>query len=270
MKKIILILITATLFYSCNSDSPVTPPNDTVPSDYNKILTLDKSGMKLEIWSATGQNLCYGYNDIGFKVFINGTEKKTGYLKFKPIMYHDLGGPIHSTPSKEKFYFDNNKNLFSGYVCFNMLSDSLSHWFGNFNYNEEANMDTVFFNVVNLTTNQLRAWDDYIGGYSYIMTLIKPVNPGLGLNTFTCLLHRTSDDLNYHEVDSADMFIKPWMVAHGHGSSNNVNPSRLGGGKYEGKVNFTMPGYWEVQDSIKINGTFITYSPHPKFSFTVQ
>ena len=40
--------------------------------------------------------------------------------------------------------------------------------------------------------------------------------------------------------------IDPQMPSMGHGSPNNENPLFLDNGHYEGAVNFTMGGYWEV------------------------
>ena len=65
------------------------------------------------------------------------------------------------------------------------------------------------------------------------------------------------------------MFIRPWMEAMGHGSSNNVHPTYIGGGIYEGSANFNMSGIWSVYDSIKIGSNFITPAPPPKFDFNV-
>ena len=270
MKKILLLFIPAILFYSCKSDSPVSPNTGNTPGNYSKLYSYESNGTKFELWSASGQSLYIGYNDIGFKVYINGNEQKSGFVKFHPMMFHSLNGPVHSSPVSDVFNFSNDKNLFTGYACFIMLSDSGSHWYCNLNYNDVSQADTVPFNVLNLSSNQLKYWDDIYGGHTYILSLIKPLSPILGANTFTCILHRTNDDIHYIEVDSAQMFIRPWMAAHGHGSSNNQDPIGLGGGLYEGKAMFTMPGDWVVYDSIKINGSFITHNPPPQFSFPVQ
>jgi hypothetical protein len=272
MKYLIpLLFLTGLFLYSCNND-PVSQENQIIPTDssnYSKIYTAESGGVKFEMWSATGNGLFFGYNDIGFKVFINGVEKKSGFVKFYPKMYHSLSSPMHSSPVKSSFPYDNSKKLFLGYACFTMLSDSSSFWYGFYNYNDESHVDSVSFNVSILASNQMKLWDDMYGGYSYTLTLINPMHVVLGANTFTCLMHRTQDDKNYYEVDSAQMIIKPWMRVHGHGSTGNVNPVWKGNGIYEGKAMFTMPGNWDVYDTIKINGTTVTKSPPPYFSFDI-
>lgn len=273
MKKILLLIIPLLYLYSCNSDNPVSPGGGTTPDNYSKINTFESGNVKFELWSATGQSLFNGYNEIGFKVFINGDEKKNGYVKFHPMMFHGgIGGGVHSSPVSEKYYYNNTMYLFTGYVCYIMISDTSqgSYWFGNFNYNDESFLDTLPYNVQSLSSNQMLLWDNIYTGYSYFLTLINPKNPVLGSNIFSCILHKTNDDIYYKEVDSAQMYIRPWMESHGHGSSNNVDPVWKGGGIYEGSAVFTMPGYWDVYDSIKVNGTFITPTPTKKFSFAVH
>ncbi|MCX6165906.1 MAG: FixH family protein [Ignavibacteriae bacterium] len=242
------------MFYSCKSENPVTPENQT----YSKINNVQSGNTNIEIWSATGSNLYYGYNDIGFKVF-----------KYKPLMIHFPGQTGHSTPTSSYFYYNSTYKLFKGYICFNMLSDSGGQWTGYYNYNNQNNIDSIPFNVFP-SSAQMLGWDDIQGGNTYFLTLLKPYSPKLGLNDFECLLHRDIGNNEFAEVDSAQMIIKPWMPLHGHGSSNNVNPVSQGSGRYLGKANFTMLGDWLVYDTIKVNNIPITKDKTPKFNFDVQ
>jgi hypothetical protein len=267
MKYLLLLFVAAITFYSCNSDNIVTNSSDGVR--YNIISSAESGNVKFEIWSATGQTLCYGYNDIGFKVFVNGTEKTEGFVKYKPLMIHFPGQTGHSCPRSEFFYYDNTKNLFRGYVCFSMISDSSGEWTGYYNYNNQSFVDSLPFNVQN-STSQLIGWDDILGGNTYVLTLIKPINATLGLNDFECMMHKDIGNNDFAEVDSAQMIIKPWMVTHGHGSSNNTNPVLISGGRYKGKANYTMPGNWLVYDTIRINNILVTKNIPPSFRFEVQ
>lgn len=254
--------------WSCNKDNSLNSI-ETGNSEYIKIYTAESGNKKIEAWSVNGNTFFYGYNNIGFRVFENGVEKKTGFLKFYPKMYHELGSPMHSSPVSENFYFDNNKGFFTGYASFTMLSDSLSFWYGFHNYNNEFSIDSVLFNVA-VSTNQIRAWDNIYTGHTYILTLINPNFPKVGLNSFECLLHKTDDDKIFTEITDALMYIRPWMPSHGHGSSSNENPVYTSEGIYRGKANFTMSGIWEVYDSISVSGQFITPKPPPKFIFDVR
>jgi len=265
----ILILFAGLLLYSCSNDS-TTNSNEPVNTDYQKIYTSESGSKKIECWSSTGNSIYYGYNNIGFKVYEGGIEKKTGFVKFYPKMYHSLNSPMHSSPVSSIFNYSSDKGFFTGYASFTMLSDSVSFWYGFHNYNNEFSIDSVLFNVAASDVNQIRAWDNIYTGHTYILTLINPNYPKVGLNTFECLFHRTNDDKIYTEITDADMFIKPWMPSHGHGSSSNENPVYTSGGIYSGKANFTMAGTWEVYDSIKVSGEFVTPKPPPKFIFDVR
>jgi len=271
MKYFIVLFLSAFFLYSCGNNDAVDPlVTETTPSDYNKLYTVESGSTKFEVYNASGTSFFYGYNEIGFRVYIGGVAKKTGFVKFNPLMYHGPGSPSHSSPMSERYLFNTDKNLFTGYAIFTMISDSTSLWIGKYNYNNEANVDSALFFVNPMSSSQIKQWDDIVGGKTYLLTLLYPKIPRVGLNTYTCLLHRTTDDKNYTEVDSADFSIKTWMEAMGHGSGNNVNPVWLDGGRYEGNANFTMSGQWSVTNTLRYGGFEITPVNPVKFYFDVH
>lgn len=270
MHKIIylfLALVTGIIFYSCNSDSPVESTENN-PSGYRKLFSVESGNNKFEIWSTSDTCLIYGYNDIGFKVFINGNEKSDGFVNYDPMMIHFPGQTGHSSPRSAQFNYNSTNKMFTGYVCFNMVSDSSGEWTGYYKYNNQYSVDSIPF-AVYPSANQVLGWDDVQGGNAYILTLLNPKIPTVGKNPFECLLHMDIGNNLFKEVDVAQMIIKPWMPSHLHGSSGNVNPVSKGNGKYSGEAVFTMSGTWVVYDTIKINNVIITKIPPPKFTFDV-
>lgn len=256
MKNLLPLILLVLVFASCNNDNPVT----SLPtvSNYSKVLTVDSANYKIEMYNENSSILFVGYNEIGFKVYENNVEKKTGFLKYNPVMFH-TSGPGHSTPVQNEFLYDNSKGMFTGYVCYSMLSDSsTSFWFADYNYNNEFSLHRKQFDVTLGIGSQMRIWLDVSSNIEYYLTLISPKDPKVGLNDFKIILHKTTDLINYYEVNNAQMFIRPWMPSHGHGSSSNVNPVFTSYGKYEGKSNFTMPGLWFVYDSIVVNNQTIS------------
>ena len=243
MKKLfyILPLLFAAALFSCHLDDSVSSGSGNELA-FTKIFTVERDSLKFEVYSADGTVMHYGYNDIGFKVFVRGTEKKTGYVKYRPEMYHSLGGPGHSSPVSERYPYNQDYGLFTGYVCFTMISDSSSFWFADYNYNDSLFADSVYFQVSTAEGRQLSYWDDVNGGNTYCLTLIKPVSVSSGSNTFSLMLHRTNDDKNFFEVDSAVMILKTYYFIGGETSTGNVNPVWKGGGRYTGSVNFTKSG----------------------------
>ncbi len=267
-KSIILLGIIAVLFYGCGNDNPVTVENNT-PSDYVKIYTAESGGNKFEVYSLSSSNFIYGYNDIGFKVYLSNAEQTTGFVKFKSTMYHGLGGPSHSVPASEKFYYNSEKNLFTGYSIF-IMYDTAAFWTSDFNYNDAVFIDSNLINLVYSSKTQVYGWDNNVLENTYFLTMIAPSAPRVGLNDVDFMLHETDNMVTYSEVNDAEMFIKPWMEAMGHGSSNNTNPSMVSPGRYKGTANFNMAGEWFLYDSIKVNGIFITRTPTPKFILQVN
>jgi hypothetical protein len=263
----VIILLTFTYITGCGSESPVQPAGNPT-SSYSKIVTAESGGNKFEIWSSSGSNLIYGYNNIGFKVFQNSAEKTSGFVKYKPTMYHGVAGPSHSVPVKENFYYDSGDKLFKGYAVF-IMYDETAFWAADYNYNNEIFIDSSIFQLTYSSSSQILAWDNVNTQRTYVVSLISPLSPRVGLNEVNMMLHETIDLQTYRELDSAEMYIRPWMETMGHGSSNNVNPVFLGGGAYKGTVNFNMAGEWFVYDSISYKGTVLTKTPPPKLNFDV-
>jgi hypothetical protein len=271
VKNIIYLIVASFVlfFYSC-SDNITQQGNSSNTSSYKKVLTVDSAGIKFELWNLDYPVLYSGYNEIGFKVFINGTEMKNGFVKFRPLMYHE-GGVSHATPASEIYSYDEQKLLFTGYACFLMASDSsTSFWFADYKYNDEKIIYLNQFSVEQAKDFQMRFWVDINTMISYSLSIISPKNnPVIGSNEFKCVLHKKEPDKDYKEIDSAEMFINVYMNQNDL-FVNNQNPVWIGGGKYLGSVNFTNSGNWVVSDSIKYRGNFIVGNPPPKFFFDVH
>jgi hypothetical protein len=262
-------LVVVFLIAGCKTESPVSN-NENETQTYNNVLSISSGNVRYEVYSATADSFVTGYNDIGIKVFEDNAAKTTGYAKFKVKMYHNYpANQWHGSPVSPMFLYDANKAMFMGYTSFLMANDTSMFWVGFFSYNDGLNVDSVFFNVRLYSLSKVVMFTDQIGGFTYFLTLVKPYFPAQGMNTFQCLLHQTDNDKEYRQMDSVQMFIKPWMESMGHGSPNNENPVFIGGGIYEGKVNFNMSGTWYVYDSVWYQNRFITPSPPPKFIFDV-
>jgi hypothetical protein len=260
-----LCLFTAVLIYSCK-DNSVSTSEQNSSGNYTKLFTIDSANMKFEVYSTFPPNLVMGYNNVGFKVFINNQEMKSGFVKFHPEMHHPSISQYHSTPVSSQYNYQSDCGLFTGYISFTMYTDPNSFWVGSLNYNDEARIDSFSFFVNTRSSSQIRTFIDTTSSCFYLITLANPMIPAQGLNTFQCLLHKSYDNINYEEVDSAQMFIRTWMETMGHGSTGNIPPVYKGGGIYEGKVNLNMSGTWFVYDSIYYQSRFITPTPAPKFN----
>ncbi len=262
MKKIYLFALITILiiFYSCSKDNPVSSKNEDV---YVKVITAEKNNIRFEIWSITNDSLQTGYNKIGFKVFENNQPKKSGFVKFNAKMYHSGGSGLHGTPTQRLYNYNASLDLFDGYLIMLMPGDSTSNWYGFYNYNDELFVDSLHFDVNLNDKARFKIFVDLNTGLSYLITLLNPLSPKRDTNTFQCMLHESFDFISFTQANNAQMYLRPWLNSLNHGSSNNVNPIDLGNGIYNGKVNFDMPGLWNVYDSIYYNNKWITPAGNP-------
>jgi len=253
------------IFYSCSNDSPVTPNNeDPQNSSYLKVLTAESGTLKFELWSVTSNPMRFGYNKIAFKVFENNSPKSNGFVKFFPWLNYSVPTPMKSTPVSAQFNFTDS--MFTGYAIFNTITGSGASWKGTFNYNNQLYSDTADFTVNAYSAAQILTIIDMQSSYTYYLSLVKPYNPAQGFNTFQVMLHRTTDEVTFEQVNNAQIYIMPWMTM-GHGSSNNVHPAYTTDGIYQGTLNFNMPGSWTVYDTVYHDSHKITGNIPPKFIF---
>lgn len=207
MKTLLVILFAFTLFlYSCNNSStPVEPPINN--SGYTKVLDATSGNTKFELYKNGSDNLAFGYNDIGFKVFLNNQEQTSGFVKFTPRCYDNVPVPgwVYKS-SPVSFKFERNSNgLFTGYANFIMATNSNNTWFGYFNYNDQANVDSVVFNVnTSSQAQQLTFQGPAPDTTRYFVTLIAPYVPKYGLNDYKCMLHSSPDYMNFSEINNAE------------------------------------------------------------------
>jgi len=267
VKFILSTILLATICH-CGKDSIVTI-EDPAPIDYTKIYTAESGSVKFEVYSKTFTNFVYGYNELGFKAYLNGAEQNQGFVKFKPTMYHGIGGPSHSIPVPEKYFFDQDKQLYTGYAIF-IMYDTSAFWAADFSFDNNYSADSLVIPLLYSSKTKIISWINSVTEKTYFITMLAPTAPVVGLNDLDLMLHYTTDMSNFTEINDGEMFIRPWMESMGHGSSNNVDPVYVAPGRYKGVVNFNMPGEWYLYDSIKVGGNFITLTPAPKFILEVN
>ena len=269
MKSYYILSLLFILILSSCRDSVTNPPANNVVS-YKKVTIIDSAGTRFELWNLGDSLLYAGYNEIGFKVFVNAAEQKTGFVKFTPTMHHQ-GGSTHTTPVSNIFNYDEQKSMYTGYACFLMASDSsTSFWFGDFNYNDEMIIKLRLFTVNFIPDFKMRFFVDTSTMLLYSLTLISPENPVIGSNEFKCIMHRQDNRNVYWEVDSAEMSLRTWANNKFDFNINIQNPVWIGGGRYQGIVDIPGTGKWVTNDSIKYQDHIITENPPPQFYFKIK
>lgn len=266
--KYILILIIAFFYTGCSSDDLIDPYKSA--EIYQKIITAENGNVKFEVWTIGNDTLMTGYNKVGFKVFENGNEKTTGFVKFYAKMFHFTSSEFHATPIEPQYNYDAAAGMFTGYIIMLMPGDSTSRWYGYYNYNNELSVDSIRFDVGWDQKTKFKIFSDLGAELSYLITMISPETPVTGNNEFKCLLHESPNFVDFTQVNSANMFLTPRLDSLNHTSEGNVNPVYIGDGIYKGNVNFDYQGGWKVYDSIYYNNRCITQNGTPYIYFDVR
>jgi len=255
------------LLISCSDDIV----NNNNPSEtYVKVATAENGNLRFEIWSSSGDSILTGYNKIGFKVFENNQAKTSGYVKFYTKMYHSGGGNLfHGTPVEPFYNYNSQLDMFTGYIILMMPSDTSSLWYGYYNYNDQLILDSAKYDVAWNKLVKFKIFTDLSTSLSYLITTITPLKPVKGINVFQSMLHESADFISFTQVNNAYMYLTPHLDSLNHFSENNVNPVNIGGGIYEGKLNFDYSGLWRVNDSIIYNNKCITETDPPVIVFIV-
>lgn len=270
----LIILLPILLLHSCR-DTAVVPPNQ--PDDYVEIVSVNIPGeIVLKLYTTGSDSLTIGYNDIFMKVWKSSNEQNSGYVKFFPKMWM-TPTYMHSTATSERFNYDNSIGYFKGYCVFNMITNPPDViWYGVFTY-VDANgtsyvqPDSTPMFTANRPKKQYRLFLDTTDMSLYMLSLVKPFAPVVGINDYWVLLHKTESQLIVHqELHDAVFSTSVYNADSLTQTSGNISPVIGNDGFYRGKVNFPYPGRWKVCDTITYNGRVITQPPMPDFYFEVQ
>jgi hypothetical protein len=95
----------------------------------------------------------------------------------------------------------------------------------------------------------------------FISSVSFPDGLKVGKNKVVVTLHTMKDMMTFPAFEGATIEMVPEMPAHGHGSSNNVAPTLVAPGRYEGTANYTMLGEWKTTFTLKsADGALTTFA----------
>lgn len=200
-----------------------------------------------------------GYN----KVYVALYDSATGSLitnadvSLMPLM--NMGMMVHSAPKESPDNNLVNNKWFDGAVVYIMPSDSMMKWemevhVHNHSASGEPEGMALFDNIdVANDTAKYKTFTAADGTRLYL-SYINPASPIIGINDFEFTIHKRNTMMDFPPDDSYTCQIYPWMPSMGHGSPNNVNPVNTGNGHYNGDVNFTMSGDWQIKVYIDKGG----------------
>ncbi len=239
-------------FASCNNDDPEPTPTPTDPFaglTYIGETSAVGAGANVKIYA--DEPLFVGYNNIYVAVYDSAntsTQLTDGHITFMPEM--DMGMHQHACPYEDpSTTVDATTQAFKGAIVFIMPSTAGSWTLGVHVHNHangHSGMAMLPVTVVEPTEPKLITFESDYDQTKLFVTRIEPKSPEVGINDFTLGIYKRESMMSFPAVDDLVVSMEPEMPTMGHGSPNNVDPVSVGNGMYEGKVNFTMTGYWKV------------------------
>jgi len=276
MNKIYLTLLSLLYilsFSNCNKeDDPEPQPEAETPQ---QVLLGEEYalGAGLQVSYYGYEDPFVGYNKIFFEVkdSISG-ETVNENLTFDMVPMMDMGMMMHSCPT-EPIMFNADLNQYEGAAVFVMPSTA-GTWTLNVVVSDTAmgSVGSAEFDLEVIQPEEAKLISfvsDIDPSATYFVSLIQPTNPKIGENDYEILINRRASMMDWPAEPYLTVEIEPEMPAMNHGSPNNVNPSSIGEGHYQGVVNFTMTGWWRVNMTIK-NGEGSVINNDSYFDITFQ
>lgn len=246
--RILLIALAGSLFMilACEESNNESDPTE----DLVLIGSAVDNGLNVDLYA--DQTLRVGLNKLYFKLTDNASDEQVldAQITQKPIMHMETMN--HSCPVAGPGNIPRSDGLFESEVVFIMASGMMGTWDDTvFVENQTANTshEVVFENLSVSETNMKKnlVFDDADSNQViYIITLNGLEEPKVGLNDLTLTVHKKQTMMSFPEVADLAISIDPQMPDMGHGSEGNVHPVYSQNGKYEGKVAFSMTGYWTI------------------------
>jgi hypothetical protein len=254
---LLFILILNVLSFSCEDEEKNTP------EEFNPVLISNATskGSKYSLRLYAKDTLYEGYNKLLFelKEAKSDTKINQANLKLTPLMH--MVSKTHGAPTENPDNLVAESGFFEGAVIFIMPSNPDEYWTIEVAVDVNGEKDTILLPIpvvknpsepkkINITSA--------IDGTVYFVSLIEPSDPEVGVNDLEFSVHYKENMMSFPAAEDLTVEIEPEMPSMDHGSPNNVHPGHIINGHYEGKVNFTMTGWWRVHLTIKKNNEIVT------------
>ena len=242
IKFLMLLAFSFVLLHSCSSDD-----NDKIPpvvrSSMKLVQSFNENNHVIEVYS-THKNFMVGYNPIEVMIKDASTNEYFSNIEvsdFMPMLH--MPNMMHSCPKSEMF--DKKEGIASGFAVFIMPGNKEMPWKLSFTYKVNDNTYKISDKEINVT-NPDRAM--LAKGNKYFLAYIEPTNPIVGINSITTKVYKMESMISFPEVKNYKILLDPRMPGMGNHSSPNNQPLTYDAntGLYNGKVNFSMTGYWKL------------------------
>ena len=247
LKYILPILFIALFTTACSSDDDNN--NNTQINEVEgltKIQDIVNSNHTIELFNKTG--IFYtGYNHVTFR--IKNTDDDTYYqnanISWMPMM--QMPTMQHSCPRSTIEKVADKQTIYEGTVVYQMTGMDGSGWSLTFNYTIDG-VDYSVTDTITVSQNSNQNVTSVMASDEtrYIIALIEPENPIIGINDLTVGLYKMESMMSFPKVEDYTITLDPRMPGMGnHSSPNNTDLSyNISDTLYHGDLSLTMTGYW--------------------------
>ncbi|MCR8669455.1 hypothetical protein NO995_17350 [Aestuariibaculum sp. M13] len=241
----IIPLIFITIFsVSCSTDNDDNIVNEL--DNLIKVQNLSNDKHTIELYTTSGR-FYTGYNTISVRIIDNATKSyiENASIDWVPVM--QMPTMQHSCPKSEVSKASDKETLYEGYIIYQMTNTDGSGWSLTINYT----IDDVEYTVTDTITvlqNELQNVSSFMGsdGKRYVVALIEPSNPIIGINNLVVGLYTMETMMSFPVVEDYTLTLDPRMPGMGnHSSPNNTDLSFNSiDNMYHANLSLTMTGYW--------------------------
>jgi hypothetical protein len=258
------------IFSACSKKAEVTP-NTTITGKV-KVGTAYATGAAIKVTLYQDTTYLTGYNKIYFTLAdsASGAAIATATATISTSM--DMGmGSMMMCPVEQPVYTASSK-LYTGASVFNMATgNGMGQWDVMVSVtNPSTNKQGVASFMVNVNNSRYSMIATATGtdGNTYMITLVNPLKPQIGMNSLELLVDMQNMDMSYSPVSTLAVKFTPEMPAMQNMTSNeNVNPTPTANGHYVGKVNLSMTGEWNLDINLLNGQTAIVQNAGIEFTF---
>lgn len=245
--KYILPILFITLFtVACSSDDDDDVRVIDEIENLVKIKELTNDDHTIELYNESG-TFYTGYNKVTMRIKNNADDSyfENATMSWMPIM--QMPEMQHSCPKSAITKVSGKNTLFEGYIIYQMTNVDGSGWSLTVNYTID-NQDYTATDTITVMQNGDQNVTSVMAedGVRYVLALIEPNDPIIGINDLTVGLYKMENMMSFPIVEGYSIALDPRMPGMGnHSSPNNTDLSyNTMDNMYHGDLSLTMTGYW--------------------------
>jgi len=237
-------------FGGCQQPSSTTTNAGDAPDLKNLILLKDTLSGPYQI-NILAQDSLLDKNETLYIQIKDSTGKPLENTELDYNMRMDMGMMSHGGPYAPITKLGNG--LFKAEVVFIManMEGMGKGWLfeGVINKRDSINIPLQVHKAPNLRTTAVNSLEDG----RFFVSCILPQKTTAGIQKVNFTLHKIEQH-DFPPLDGYSLEVEPFMPDMGHGSANNEPAQGRGEGHYQGTINLSMPGLWQIKVRLFKNG----------------